>query len=359
MNKVHPKILHSETEVREVKDKHSELREVNAFDRQLKELFIIENTKFIGIPKEKAFASDEFKKYLAEKENTFVYVHFPWINTLVKTVDSEDYFSLITNRNQDLITAKEQNLLRKYNIAVFGMSVGSNIALVLAQSGISNSIVVADFDELDTTNLNRILAGIQDVGTNKSVVTARRIYESNPFADVTVLTEGINEELLEEMLSDGKINCIVEEIDNFPFKIHTRILAMKYKVPVVTVTDNGDGVILHVERYDLGHDKIWGKPVQYYEEKLKTPATKEEMGSIIINDVVGGPHHVDSKMLASVKRVLANELVSWTQLGSAAILGGVIATYAIKQIALGNETDKDIRVWVSPEKIEKGNHSAS
>jgi hypothetical protein len=60
-----------------------------------------------------------------------------------------------------------------------------------------------------------------------------------------------------------------------------------------------------------------------------------------------------------VKRVLAKELVSWSQLGSAAILGGVIATYAIKEIALGKGTKQDIRAWISPEQIEHGSHAAS
>ena len=239
------------------------------------------------------------------------------------------------------------------------MSVGSNIAFVLAQAGISERIVLADFDELDTTNLNRILAGVHEVGLNKAVVAAHRIYEANPFARVTTLAEGVNEQNLEALLQTGEVNCIVEEIDDISFKIHARLLAMKHKIPVVMVTDNGDGVVLHVERYDLGHDKIWGKPHAYYEEKLSHgPLSKEQMGDIIMNDIVGGVHRVDKKMITSVKRVLASELVSWSQLGSAAILGGVVATCAIKKIALSDTGDKDIRMWVNPESVEVGAHSA-
>lgn len=359
MTDQHPILLRDEAGVSALREAHPELVEVDAFDRQLKELFVIDTPACIGTPKEEVYATEDFKKYVSSKEKDFVYIYFPWLNTLVKSVTEDDYLKLKTNRNQDLITAEEQKKLRGYKVAVLGMSVGSNIAFVLTQAGISNSIILADFDELDTTNLNRILAGVHEVGLNKTVVAAHHIYEDNPFAEVTTLPEGVDEKNLEELIKAGRVNCIVEEIDDMPFKIHARLLAMKYKIPVVMVTDNGDGVVLHVERYDLGHDKIWGKPHAYYEEKLSEgPMTKEQAGAVIMNDVVGGVHRVDPKMIASVKRVLARELVSWSQLGSAAILGGVVATYAIKKIALQDAGEKDIRAWVSPESVEIGSHSA-
>lgn len=355
-----PLLLNSDEEVFTLRDAHPELVEVDAFERQLKELFFIENRSFIGIEKVQAYATEEFRQYVESKANNYVLVYFPWNNTLVKTVGAKDYFILKTNRNQDLITAEEQVKLSSYRVAVLGMSVGSNIAFVLAQAGISTEMIIADFDELDTTNLNRILAGVHEVGLNKTDVVARRIYESNPFSRIHTLSEGINETNLESLLKTGAIDCIVEEVDDMNFKIHARLLGMKYKVPVLMVTDNGDGVVLHVERYDLGHDQIWGKPHSYYEEKLsKGPLTKEQAGEIIMKDIVGGVHKVDPKMLKSVARVLARELVSWSQLGSAAILGGAIITYVVKQIALGEGRGADIRTWISPEEIEIGTHATS
>jgi hypothetical protein len=346
--------------VEALREAHPELNEVDAFERQLMELFFIDTPSFIGVPKPEAYASDEFKAYVEKKKDDFIYVYFPWNNTLIKCVEADDYFKLKTNRNQDLITAEEQLKLRDYKVAVLGMSVGSNIAFVLTQAGISNTITLADFDELDTTNLNRILAGVHQVGLNKTYVAARHVYEDNPFAEVIPLADGVNETNLEELLKAGKINCIIEEIDDLPFKVHARLLAMKYKVPVVMVTDNGDGVVLHVERYDLGHTKIWGKDHSYYEAKLaEGPMTKEKAGGIIMNDIVGGPQMVDPRMIASVKRVLAKELISWSQLGSAAILGGVVATYIVKKIAIGEVDQSDIRAYITPASVELGSHSAN
>lgn len=331
---------------------------VDAFERQLKELFFIDNHAYIGTDKAAAYASDDFARYFEQKKDAYQHVYFPWNRHLVKTVGKDDFLRLKTNRNQDLITAEEQQRLRDYRVAVFGLSVGSNVALVLAQAGISNALTIADFDELDTTNLNRILAGVHEIGLNKTAIAARHIYEGNPFAEVTAFADGISPERLEALLEAKKLDCIVDEVDDMPFKIHCRQLALRYKIPVVMVTDNGDGVVLHVERYDLGYDKIFGKDPAYFTEKLSGPMTKEMAGGIIMNDIVGGPDKVDPRMIASVKRVLAKELVSWSQLGSAALLGGVIATVAIKDIALGRDETPDIRAHIFPHEIRRGSHAA-
>ena len=322
--------------------KNKGLNYIDAFSYQLKELFFIEKNQFIGQKKDFVYKTKEFKEYIKDRKDNFVHIYFPWNNTLVKTVPGDAYIELKTNRNRDLITKEEQAILLKTKVGVFGMSVGSNIAFVLTQAGISNEITIADFDLLDTTNLNRILAGIHQVGLPKVVVASRRIYEDNPFAKVTLMPKGVSEKNLEDLLKKGKLDLIIEEIDEMKMKIRTRILAMKYKIPVVMITDNGDGVVLHIERYDLGYKKIFNKEVFYWDELFKKEITKEIAGKMIMEDIVGGVDKVDPKMLKSVKRVLAKELVSWSQLGSAAILGGVVATVAIKKIIL----KEDLRPYV-------------
>lgn len=319
---------------------------VDAFERQLKELFFIENNKFVDVPKDEAYKSLEFKKHINKKANDFIYIYYPWNSHIVKCANYNDYYCLKTNRNQDLITSEEQKKLYNYKVAVLGMSVGSNIAFVLTQSGISKKIYLADFDELDTTNLNRVLAGVHQVGLNKAVIAARHIYEDNPYADVNIFTDGINPENLANLLKNKEIDCIVEEIDNLRTKIEIRKLALKYLVPVVMITDNGDGAVLNIERYDLGCDKIFHEIPKYWDNKFADKVDKQLAGKIIIENIVGGADKVDPKMIASVKRVLNKELVSWSQLGNAAILGGVVATVAIKRIALGESSELDVRKYI-------------
>jgi hypothetical protein len=195
------------------------------------------------------------------------------------------------------------------------------------------------------------------VGVNKAHIAQRRIYEDNPFAEVHSMIDGVTVENLEELLKKNALSCIVEEIDEMEMKIKTRLLAIIYKIPVVMITDNGDGVVLHVERYDLGHDKIFGQTPAYWEGIKLSELGKEEAGKIIIGNIVGGPDKVDPKMMKSVMRVMKKELVSWSQLGSSAILGGVVATVAIKRLVLGENQEKDWRVHIHPiDGIAKGTH---
>ncbi len=327
-----PVIIDNENELKELMEEKPYLSFVDAFSSQTKELFLIDNIEFIGQNKEQVYAGNDFQQYVGRKKQDYMYVYYSWNNSVVKCIKDDDFFRLKTNRNQDLITSREQKKLYDYKIAVLGMSVGSNIAFSLTQAGISRQIVVADFDDLDTTNLNRMMAGVHQIGLNKAVIAARRIYEDNPYAEVNLLSEGISKEVLERLLENREIECIVEEIDNIGLKIEIRKLAMKHKVPVLMITDNGDGVVFHVERYDLGYNKIFEKDTAYWKERITEPLTVAEVGGIIMHDIVGGPEKVDPKMLASVERVLKKELVSWSQLGSAALLGGVVTTVAVKHI---------------------------
>ena len=310
---------------------------INAFDRQIKELFIIKNPNLASEPKDEVYKSLGFKNYYKKNMNSYIHIYYPWNNTIVKSVIASDYFQLKTNRNRDLITSDEQLKLYNYKLAVLGMSVGSNIAFVLTQAGISQKIILADFDELDTTNLNRIWAGVHQVGLNKAVIAARRIYEDNPFAKVKTYQKGMDKNTLEKLLKDKKIDCIVEEIDQIQMKIDTRKLAMKYKVPVLMVTDNGDWAVLHIERYDLGYKKIFGKDIGYWDKKMAGFSGKKDFADIVINDILEGPGNVDPKMLACAVKVMEKKLVSWPQLGSSALLGGVAVTVAIKKIVAGHD----------------------
>jgi len=332
-----PVFIKNEKLVKEFLRKNKHIIYVDAFSHQVKELFFIKNHEFIGQNKEEVYKSPSFLKFLKDIKGKYTHVYYPWNHTLVKIVTKDDYLTLKTNRNQDLITKEQQKKLSDLKLGVFGMSVGSNIAFVLTQAGISNNITIADFDNLDTTNLNRILAGVYQVGLNKTIVASRRIYEDNPFAKVTLMQKGVNVKNLEILLKNKKLDCIVEEIDSFMMKIEIRLLAMKYKIPVVMITDNGDGIVLHIERYDLGYNKIFDKDLSYWNELKEKKLGREEMGGIIMNDIVGGMDRVDPNMFESVKKVISKELVSWPQLGSAAIYGGVVATFAIKEIFKNNK----------------------
>lgn len=334
-----------EAEVQQlIKEKNVEYHDL--LPAQLKELFIIDHIGIIQ-DKSKVESLPEYKPFCESKSSGYHYFYFPWHRKIIKTVGREDFLSLKTNRNRDLITEEEQQTLRNFTVAVLGLSVGSNIAFLLTQTGISNKIFLADPDTLDTTNLNRLLTGVQDLGLNKAIIASRKIYEGNPYAEPVPLAEGINDEKLEALLKTGVINCIVEEVDALPIKISTRRLALKYKVPVVMITDNGFGIGLHVERFDLGLDKIFEKDLSYWDKKMEGGLDHMKVTQIIIEDIFGSMDKVDPKLFASNVRIMKKELVSWPQLGSTAMFGGAAATQVIRKIALKESKELFIKRFIN------------
>jgi molybdopterin/thiamine biosynthesis adenylyltransferase len=329
-----PQIIRLESSLKSLFKTNKQLIFVDAFDRQIKELFFIDNKMFIGRNKDEVYKSKEYENYKNKNSKNYCYVYYPWNGHVVKCIKEKDYFRLKTNRNRDLVTELEQQKLLSFKIAVLGMSVGSNIAFVLTQAGISKEIILADYDELDTTNLNRIWAGVHQVGLNKAIVAARRIYEDNPYAKVTILEKGITPQKLDTLLKNRKIDLIVEEIDSLAMKIEVRKLARDHKIPVLMVTDNGDGVILHVERYDLGYKQLFNKNFNYWKKTISNIKSVNDIGNLIMEEIIGGVKNADKRVLLSVNKVIKRQLVSWSQLGTAALYGGVVSTVIIKDIVL-------------------------
>jgi len=313
---------------------------------QVKELFLIRHLTPIA-DRSAVEQLPEYRPFADACAATAVFWYYPWLNTIFHTVGADDFYELKTNRNQDLFTHEEQRTLRNFTVAVLGLSVGSNIAFLLTQAGISNRIFLADPDTLDTTNLNRIFTGIQDLGVNKSWLASRKITEGNPYAEVVPMENGIDEARLETLLASEKIDCLIEEVDSLPVKISTRRLAMKYKVPVIMITDNGFRIILHMERYDLGYNQIFEKDPAYWDQKLKGDLDIQRVSQIIVEDVIGDMQQIDPKLVASGMRMFQRELVSWPQLGSTAMLGGVVITHALKKLALKESSELFVKKFIS------------
>src|SRR5690606_16542701 len=115
-----------------------------------------------------------------------VYWFYPWSRRIVHLLPENEYRELRCSANRNRITEREQERLRKLCIGVVGLSVGHSTALTLAQEEIGGEYRLADFDTLEPSNLNRLRAGVHELGLTKAVITARAIYEINPYARVVL-----------------------------------------------------------------------------------------------------------------------------------------------------------------------------
>ena len=112
--------------------------------------------------------------------------------------------------------------------------------------------------------------------------------------------------------------------------------------------DNGDGIVLTVERYDLERSlPLFGGVVEEMDESELTGLSPHEAVKIIADMI--GPENVTRRMYASVAEI-GKTLYSWPQLGGAAQLAGVALAYATRMIATGGPL-KSGRTAVSLEKI--------
>ncbi|MCI0541980.1 MAG: ThiF family adenylyltransferase [Verrucomicrobiales bacterium] len=98
------------------------------------------------------------------------WIFYPWSGRLVHLLEREEFREVRLNRNRNKISAVEQARLGEITVGVVGLSVGSAVARTLALEGIG-TLKLADFDCLDLSNLNRIQAGVADLGVNTRPLT--------------------------------------------------------------------------------------------------------------------------------------------------------------------------------------------
>jgi molybdopterin/thiamine biosynthesis adenylyltransferase len=257
------------------------------------------------------------------------WVHYPWRRTLVRVLGPRDFDRLRLDRNRNKITSEEQARFRGLRVGVVGLSVGHAVAHTLALEGLCGELRLADFDELDLSNLNRVPSSVFDLGVNKAVVAARRIAELDPYLNVQVFADGVTAETLDGFL-DG-LDLVVEECDSIDTKLLVRHHARARGIPVVMETS--DGGVLDVERFDLEPDR----PVFHgLLGEMKTADVADmtiEQKSTIAATLLE-PRKLTPRMIASVPEI-GRTLSTWPQLGGDVALGGAAVTAAVRAFGRG------------------------
>ena len=201
---------------------------------------------------------------------------------------------------------------------------------------------LADPDVISPSNLNRIRFDFTKVGKNKCDLITELIYQTNPYAEVYSYSEGITDDNMAEFL-DG-LDVVVELMDNPELKIKIRLEARKRGMPVLMATDNGDNGLVDIERYDLD-PKIQffhGRMGDVSYEKL-VGLDKMSIGRLIIQHI--GIETVTNRVRESMPEI-GKSLVSWPQLGGAALLNGSAVAYAVRKI-LNDQPVEENRALIS------------
>lgn len=316
---------------------HPAVRLIDRFDEQLAELFTIDHPE--AEPKTDGFAQaqDEYRRaYYARRspETAGVWVYYPWKQTAVRMLPPDEFFRVRTARNRNLITEADQRRLRDYVVGIAGLSIGNSIATALALQGFER-LVLADHDTLEVSNLNRLHMPVTSLGENKAIITARQMYELNPYAQVAVVEAGISDANLAQFF-DGppRLDVVVEEIDSLAMKWKIRETARARRVPLLMATCMGERVLLDVERYDeQPNRKLFVRDVgDDFLRRVSAPLSRTEWMKAATS-IVGEDDTLAE--VAATNAEIGRTVTTRPLLGSTATVAGTITANAVRGFALG------------------------
>jgi hypothetical protein len=281
------------------------------------------------------------------------WVFFPWSSKLVHILPEDDFQLVRTARNKNLINAAEQEKFYNSTVGIAGLSVGSSVAYAIVLQGGAKHLKLADMDKLALSNTNRILSGVDNLGVLKVEMAARRIYEINPYAEVELFPEGLQPANIDRFF-DG-LDIVIDEIDNLAVKYLIRQQAQKRKLAVVMAADNGDNAVVDIDRFDLDpntpffHGRMGttetGGEITY---DMLTKLDKFGIGKMITKLV--GPENVAQRMQESLME-MGKTIVSWPQLGGAAMLNGAAVAYCVRKILNDQPLEPDRALIFLDEKL--------
>ena len=257
------------------------------------------------------------------------WVYYPWRRAVVKVLGPRSFRLLRLDRNRNLITTAEQDRLLGLRVGVVGLSSGHVIAHTLAAQGVCGVLRLADFDEMELSNLNRVPASVFDLGVNKVTVAARRIAELDPYLTVEGRLEGLTSASTADFL-DG-LDVVIEECDSLDVKALVREQARARRLPVLMATS--DRGLVDIERFDLEperpifHGLLGG---------LDTAALAGLSSTQKVPHVLRLVEHtgLTARAAASIVEV-GYTLATWPQLAGDVTVGAGAMAEAVRRIGLG------------------------
>ncbi len=322
------------------------------YEEQLKEYFQIQNPNLVYTSEfEQLFGAYKTalqKRLPLWKQGRWVY--FPWLCTIAHILEEEAFYIVRTARNRNLINRSEQNSFYNATIGIVGLSVGNSVALAIALQGGVKHMRIADHDQLALSNLNRIRSGVESLGLKKTEITARQIYLLNPYAIIETFPNGLTKKDIPKFFGKSKkLDLVIDEVDNLGIKLLIREEARRHKIPVVMGADSGDATVVDVERYDRA------TPIAFFHGRIGnctyeelTALDKFGIGKTITMHI--GPENIPLRMQESLLE-MGKTIVSWPQLGGAALLTGCAVAYCVRKILNGQEVEGNRAVLSLDEKL--------
>lgn len=276
-----------------------------------------------------------------------VWVYYPWNDKIVHLLDEKEFVFMRTNRNKYKITDEEEEILATKIVGVVGLSVGQAVSVTMAMERSFGELRMADFDELEITNMNRLRTAVYNMGLKKTVQVARDIAEIDPFLKVTIYSDGLTETNMHDFFTrGGKLDLVIDECDGLDMKILLRHKAKALGIPVLM--EASDRGTVDVERFDLEPNRpILHGYIDHLDHTRIGSLTNEEKIPYIMPML--GLETISKRLRASMVEI-KQTISTWPQLASAVSLGGALCADITRRIFL-NKYKSSGRYFVDIEEL--------
>jgi len=259
------------------------------------------------------------------------WVLYPWLNLALRVLPETEFIRVRTSRNRLKISSEEAAQLHTKTIGIIGLSVGQSVALTLAMERTFGTLRISDHDTLDLSNLNRVRAGLQNLGLPKTAVAARLIAELDPYLKVELYPEGIDVKNVRKFVQG--LDLLIEECDALDIKLLSRMEARENEIPVLM--DTSDRGMLDVERFDLEPDRpLFHGLAGPHPESIGLTSMDPEHRLGLMMRIVDYPNLSPSLRLSYEK--IGTELLTWPQLASDVQSGAGHTAAVARNILLGH-----------------------
>ena len=180
----------------------------------------------------------------------------------------------IASRQMSIVTRSEQQRFKDAKITVIGCGgIGGETIEMLARMGIGE-LVLVDKDAFDLSNLNRqTLASLSDLGLDKSAVAAEKVRLINPYVNVDIFNEHVDQENIDKIIGDSDI--VIDALDNVLTRVIVSRKAKEKGIPYIHGAIHGT----------QGQITVFLPNTKSYEEMFNLPSIDKELTEEVINDL--------------------------------------------------------------------------
>ena len=248
----------------------------------------------------------------------------------------------MTGRNIGFVSADEQRTLREGRVFICGVGgMGGAAAMALARAGVG-SLVIADFDVFEISNLNRQVFAFKDtLGQEKTYVTRERLAAINPEIRVSVLGRDWASRL-PDVLDECRV--VINGMDDIVAGIGLYRTARERGATVIDAYTSPLPSVTVVRPVDPRPEERLGFPTagvtpDEIGAELRAECLRREIEYVLVHS--SSAEHIDLEMAAEVIAGRRSRM----SFAPMVVTTGCLMAFEAIALLIGRQTKTDFRGW--------------